>query len=454
MPSIRGPSAARAGRRSRRPRASRSPSPDVVERSGRPPGARGQAVNADAGEEARVPPRLAEDVAHRRRPAFTLTSGAGAASHAERGGEERARQREVHVAHLEDDARLEHDVAEDVEASRRERVDVGGRPVSVTTNPPAPTANGNSRSGRRLRRGGRAAEEREGRRAAEAGVIRRVIAGEDTSGRARRKRCMLRIRRPASPRLESPAVPRDETATPRTERPAFFAPLLALLVPSRCGVCDTPRIDLGGGGVCRACWAALPVLDAAAACPHCALPGDGSPCAGCRLDAAGGDAHRRLRALRGRPAHAPSRVQVRRLGPPRARRSASASPPSRGRPGSPTGADALVTVPSTRAAQPRTRVRPGHASRRRDGRRLDTPRRALLAARATPPPQSSLPAPGGARTWTGAFAASPRRAGASSSSSTTSSRRAPRFSRPRAPCATRAPRSAGLVLARTPEPDP
>src|SRR5664280_251647 len=119
-----------------------------------------------------------------------------------------------------------------------------GRPVSVTANPPAPTAVG-------------------------------------------RKICILRIRRPARPRLESKAVPREEPSLTATLGRGFFAPLfeplLALLVPSRCAVCEAPRADLGGGGVCRSCWASLPVLDAAAACPHCALPSGGSPCAACRL---------------------------------------------------------------------------------------------------------------------------------------------------------------------------
>ena len=94
---------------------------------------------------------------------------------------------------------------------------------------------------------------------------------------------MLRIRRPASPRLESAdRAGRRDSDTGAGAPCVFRARLLDLLVPSRCGVCDAPRADLGGGGVCPACWASLPVLDAAAACPRCALPGDGSTCAGCR----------------------------------------------------------------------------------------------------------------------------------------------------------------------------
>ena len=65
--------------------------------------------------------------------------------------------------------------------------------------------------------------------------------------------------------------------------PCVLRTVFELLAPSLCGVCEAPRVDLGGGGVCRACWASLPVLDAASACPRCALPGNGSPCASCRL---------------------------------------------------------------------------------------------------------------------------------------------------------------------------
>jgi len=60
------------------------------------------------------------------------------------------------------------------------------------------------------------------------------------------------------------------------------AALLSLVVPSRCAACDLPRADLFGGGVCRACWGALPRLDPSTTCPHCALPGDGFPCEDCR----------------------------------------------------------------------------------------------------------------------------------------------------------------------------
>src|ERR1035437_1140922 len=167
------------------------------------------------------------------------------------------------------------------------------RPVSVTANPPAPTAKGTSDC-----RFVWAAAEKESpatktaRRAARASERRNrsfigVIGEEDTPRPVGRKICILRIRRPARPRLESKAVPREEPSLTATLGRGFFAPLfeplLALLVPSRCAVCEAPRADLGGGGVCRSCWASLPVLDAAAACPHCALPSGGSPCAACRL---------------------------------------------------------------------------------------------------------------------------------------------------------------------------
>ncbi len=78
-------------------------------------------------------------------------------------------------------------------------------------------------------------------------------------------------------------MPGPEPLRPLPGAPAI-ASLLALLVPSRCAVCDAPRRETGGGGVCPACWAALPRLAPDAACPRCALPGDGAPCAACRRD--------------------------------------------------------------------------------------------------------------------------------------------------------------------------
>ncbi|MGA7991504.1 MAG: double zinc ribbon domain-containing protein [Thermoanaerobaculia bacterium] len=78
-------------------------------------------------------------------------------------------------------------------------------------------------------------------------------------------------------------MPGPEPHRPLPGAPAI-ASLLALLVPSRCAVCNEPRMETGGGGVCPSCWASLPRLAAGATCPRCALPTDGSPCTACRRE--------------------------------------------------------------------------------------------------------------------------------------------------------------------------
>ena len=58
--------------------------------------------------------------------------------------EGRAGQLEALVAHLKEDARVELELEEGVEAAGREGLDSAAWPVSFMENPPAPAANGNS----------------------------------------------------------------------------------------------------------------------------------------------------------------------------------------------------------------------------------------------------------------------------------------------------------------------
>ncbi len=221
---------------------------------------------------------------------------------------------------------------------------------------------------------------------------------------------MLRIRRPASTRLESRIVPGAQTATHAPGRPAFFAPFLDLLVPSRCGVCDFPRADLGGGGVCPACWASLPVLDSAAACPRCALPGDGSICPGCRVaspavtrTAAFGLYAGGLRTLH----HAFKFKGWDLLAAPLGRRLADLARAS----GIAAEAHALVSVPSTAKRNRDRGYDPAMLLAEETSRRLGTPHQTLLSRKRDAPPQTSLPAAGRRANVRGAFAASSRAGG-------------------------------------------
>jgi ComF family protein len=221
---------------------------------------------------------------------------------------------------------------------------------------------------------------------------------------------MLRIRRPAGPRLESKAVLREEPSLAATTGRGLFAPLFALLVPSRCAVCETPRVDLGGGGVCRSCWAALPVLDAAAGCPHCALPSGGSPCAVCRLHppavthaAAFGLYAGGLRTLHHAFKFAGWDLLAAPLGERLAALARSTAIAS--------GADALVPVPSTRRRNRERGYDPAMLLADETGRLLAMPRRALLSRTRETPPQSTLPAAERRGNVEGAFASSSRARG-------------------------------------------
>jgi ComF family protein len=226
-----------------------------------------------------------------------------------------------------------------------------------------------------------------------------------------------------------------------------------LLVPSRCGVCDEPRAEAGGGGVCPACWASLPRLAPEAACPLCALPGDGGPCASCRREApplartaawglyAGG-----LKTL----LHAFKFRGWDLLAEPCGERLADAA-----RDGVlARGADALVPVPSTRRRNRARGYDPAALLAESAGRRLRLPVRGLLARTRETAPQSGLPAARRHANVEGAFAASPSVRGRTvvlvDDVATTG---ATLFSAARALAEAGAAEVRGLVLARTPEPE-
>jgi ComF family protein len=205
-------------------------------------------------------------------------------------------------------------------------------------------------------------------------------------------------------------VLREEAPLDRSPALRLFSPLLALLVPSLCAVCEEPRTDLGGGGVCRACWASLPVLDSEAACPHCALPSGGAPCASCRLNppsvtrtAAFGLYAGGLRRLH----HTFKFAGWDLLAAPLGRRLASLARST----GIASGADALVPVPSTRRRNRERGYDPATLLADETGRLLATPRRALLSRTRETPPQSALPAARRRENVAGAFSASPRARG-------------------------------------------
>jgi ComF family protein len=243
-----------------------------------------------------------------------------------------------------------------------------------------------------------------------------------------------------------------EAIRPVTAASAFGA-LLSLLVPSRCAACDRPRTDLFGGGVCRACWGALPLLDPSATCPHCALPGDGAPCSDCR---------------QARPEVARAAALALYAGPMRAlvlafkfrgwdilagAASDRLADLAR-RTGLAGGADALVPVPSTRRRNRERGYDPAGLLAEELGRRLDLPVTAGLRRRRDTVPQSSLPAVRRPANVAGAFEGSPRTAGRAlllvDDVVTTG---ATAFAAARALRRAGAARVDLLVLARTPEPD-
>jgi ComF family protein len=247
-------------------------------------------------------------------------------------------------------------------------------------------------------------------------------------------------------------VPGPEPQRPLPGAPAI-ASLLALLVPSRCAVCDEPRKEIGGGGVCPSCWASLPRLAASAACPLCALPGDGSRCAACRHEPppvartlafglyAGG-----LKTLLQAYKFRGWDLLAAPCGALLAATAAGA--------GLAKGADALVPVPSTRRRNRARGYDPAALLAESAARCLGIPVCGFLARRRETPPQSELPAAHRRANVDGAFAASAdardRVVVLVDDVATTG---ATLFSAARALAEAGAAEIRGLVLARTPEPE-
>jgi len=218
-------------------------------------------------------------------------------------------------------------------------------------------------------------------------------------------------------------------------------------------VCDLPRRETGGGGVCPACWNALPRLAPEAACPRCALPGDGGPCASCRREPpplarsvafglyAGG-----LKTL----LHAFKFRGWDLLAAPCGARLAEAARAA----DLASGADALVPVPSTPRRNRARGYDPAALLAESAARRLHLPARALLSRTRDARPQSELPAADRRANVDGAFAASASARGRVlvlvDDVSTTG---ATLFSAARALAFAGAAEIRGLVLARTPEPE-
>lgn len=196
----------------------------------------------------------------------------------------------------------------------------------------------------------------------------------------------------------------------------------------------------------------MPRLAPDAACPRCALPGDGGPCASCRRDApplartaawglyAGG-----LKTL----LHAFKFRGWDLLAAPCGERLADAA-----RDGSFGGADVLVPVPSTRRRNRARGYDPAALLAESTGRRLGLPVRSLLVRTRETAPQSGLPAARRHANVEGAFAALPSARGRSvvlvDDVATTG---ATLFSAARALAEADAAEVRGLVLARTPEPE-
>jgi ComF family protein len=166
--------------------------------------------------------------------------------------------------------------------------------------------------------------------------------------------------------------------------------LLSFLVPSRCAGCGAPRTGVGGGGLCPPCWASLPPVDLESACPHCALPGRGGPCARCLREAPpvaraaalglyAGPLKRLITAYKFRGFDilaAPAAERLSAL----ARAAGLAAP------------EALVPVPSTKTRNRDRGFDPARLLAEETGRRLRRPVRVLLERRRDTPVQSALPA--------------------------------------------------------------
>lgn len=255
---------------------------------------------------------------------------------------------------------------------------------------------------------------------------------------------------PSSSRIRP--VPGPEPLRSLPGAPAI-ASLLALLVPSRCAVCDEPRNETGGGGVCPSCWASLPRVEPGEACPRCALPGDGGACASCRREppplsrsAAYGLYAGGLKTL----LHAFKFRGWDLLAAPCGERLAGAASGA----GLARGADVLVPVPSTRRSNRARGYDPAALLAEAAARRLALPARRLLVRTRETAPQSELPAALRRANVDGAFAASePARGRVVVLVDDVATTGATLFSAARALAQAGAAEIRGLVLARTPEPE-
>ncbi len=189
--------------------------------------------------------------------------------------------------------------------------------------------------------------------------------------------------------------------------PSFLSSLLGLAVPSRCIACERPRRDAGGGGVCAACWNALP--RASESCPRCALPGASGECADCRRDPPPVERAAAAGVYAGPLARIVVAYKFRgfdTLAAPAARAIAAAL----AREGLP-APDALVPVPSTRRRNRERGYDPALLLARSLARFARRPVRRLVKRVRETAPQSRLSAAERRFNLEGAFAARPGAAG-------------------------------------------
>lgn len=187
--------------------------------------------------------------------------------------------------------------------------------------------------------------------------------------------------------------------------------ILHFLFPSCCACCGAARRGVGGGGLCRACWQALPLLDGAGACQACALPSAAPLCHFCHAGASPvsraaavlryeGVARRLVHALKFRGHDilaAPAGALM--AGAARVR-------------GLDQGPGAVVPVPSTTRRNRDRGYDPGALLAEEVARQLGRPLRTLLTRPREAPPQSGLPAAQRRRNVHGAFTSSPGARGA------------------------------------------
>jgi len=182
--------------------------------------------------------------------------------------------------------------------------------------------------------------------------------------------------------------------------------ILHFLLPSCCASCGAARRGIGGGGLCRACWRALPFLDGDDACQTCALPSAAPLCQSCHGGASPvsratavlryeGVARRLVHALKFRGHDilaAPSGALM------------AAAALARG-----LGDDAdwVVPVPSTARRNRDRGYDPGALLAEEVAGRLGRPLRPLLSRTREAPPQSTVPAAERRQNVQGVFASSP-----------------------------------------------